>query len=175
MAAAPEPAEVEPCPEPPAHRLSVAELDRELDSRSELVRPEPPCRRRHGRAAGAVPARALRRAGGPWDAPRDGRSPHTAAVRGGRRLPPRPCQGGREAGPGLSAPGREGRRGRPGLVWASSYIVTRVAVAVIYINFSCFTVYRKKNQQPPKFCVVGALCSRYRVSNLISLSLQDPL
>lgn len=58
MAAALEPAEAEPCPEPPAHRLSVAELDRELDSRSELVRPEAP-RRRHGRAAGAVPARAL--------------------------------------------------------------------------------------------------------------------
>lgn len=58
MAAAPEPAEVEPCPEPPVHRLSVAELERELDSRSELVRPEPP-RRRHGRAAGAAPARAL--------------------------------------------------------------------------------------------------------------------
>uniref|UniRef100_A0A8D2MTR1 Vacuolar protein sorting-associated protein 8 homolog n=1 Tax=Zonotrichia albicollis TaxID=44394 RepID=A0A8D2MTR1_ZONAL len=37
MAAALEPAEAEPCPEPPAHRLSVAELDRELDSRSELI------------------------------------------------------------------------------------------------------------------------------------------
>ncbi|XP_048170161.1 vacuolar protein sorting-associated protein 8 homolog isoform X3 [Corvus hawaiiensis] len=37
MAAAPEPAEPEPCPEPPAHRLSVVELDRELDSRSELI------------------------------------------------------------------------------------------------------------------------------------------
>lgn len=34
-------AEAEPCPEPPAHRLSAAELDRELDSRSELVRREP--------------------------------------------------------------------------------------------------------------------------------------
>lgn len=52
MAAAPEPAEPDPCPEPPAHRLSVVELDRELDSRSELVRPEP-LRRRHGRAVGA--------------------------------------------------------------------------------------------------------------------------
>uniref|UniRef100_A0A8C3PPI1 Vacuolar protein sorting-associated protein 8 homolog n=1 Tax=Calidris pygmaea TaxID=425635 RepID=A0A8C3PPI1_9CHAR len=30
-------AEAEPFPEPPAHRLSVAELDRELDSRSELI------------------------------------------------------------------------------------------------------------------------------------------
>ncbi|NXF32652.1 VPS8 protein, partial [Nyctibius bracteatus] len=30
-------AEAEPCPEPPAHRLSAAELDRELDSRSELI------------------------------------------------------------------------------------------------------------------------------------------
>lgn len=39
MEAVPEPGvEPEPCPEPPAHRLSVAELDRELDSRSELVR-----------------------------------------------------------------------------------------------------------------------------------------
>ncbi|KAF4795304.1 Vacuolar protein sorting-associated protein 8 like protein [Turdus rufiventris] len=37
MAAAPEPAEVEPCPEPLVHRLSVAELERELDSRSELI------------------------------------------------------------------------------------------------------------------------------------------
>ncbi|RMC02230.1 hypothetical protein DUI87_21397 [Hirundo rustica rustica] len=37
MAAALEPAEAEPCPEPPAHRLSVAELDRELDSRCELI------------------------------------------------------------------------------------------------------------------------------------------
>lgn len=35
-----------PCPEPPAPRLSVAELDRELDSRSELVR-------RHFRAGAA--------------------------------------------------------------------------------------------------------------------------
>uniref|UniRef100_A0A8C3V9X6 Vacuolar protein sorting-associated protein 8 homolog n=1 Tax=Catharus ustulatus TaxID=91951 RepID=A0A8C3V9X6_CATUS len=37
MAAAPEPAEAEPCPEAPVHRLSVAELERELDSRSELI------------------------------------------------------------------------------------------------------------------------------------------
>ncbi|KAK2538657.1 Vps8 [Columba livia] len=38
MEAAPETGvEPEPCPEPPAHRLSVAELDRELDSRSELI------------------------------------------------------------------------------------------------------------------------------------------
>uniref|UniRef100_A0A803V914 VPS8 subunit of CORVET complex n=1 Tax=Ficedula albicollis TaxID=59894 RepID=A0A803V914_FICAL len=37
MAEAPEPAEPEPCPELPVHRLSVAELDRELDSRSELI------------------------------------------------------------------------------------------------------------------------------------------
>uniref|UniRef100_A0A8C5X511 Vacuolar protein sorting-associated protein 8 homolog n=1 Tax=Malurus cyaneus samueli TaxID=2593467 RepID=A0A8C5X511_9PASS len=37
MAAPPEPAGPEPCLEPPAHRLSVAELDRELDSRSELI------------------------------------------------------------------------------------------------------------------------------------------
>ncbi|XP_071423017.1 vacuolar protein sorting-associated protein 8 homolog [Pithys albifrons albifrons] len=37
MAAAPAGAEPEPSPEPPAHRLSVAELDRELDCRSELI------------------------------------------------------------------------------------------------------------------------------------------
>uniref|UniRef100_A0A8C6IZ79 Vacuolar protein sorting-associated protein 8 homolog n=1 Tax=Melopsittacus undulatus TaxID=13146 RepID=A0A8C6IZ79_MELUD len=30
-------AEADPCPEPPVHRLSVAELDRELDCRSELI------------------------------------------------------------------------------------------------------------------------------------------
>lgn len=42
--ACPAAAEADPCPEPPAHRLSAAELDRELDSRSELVRGEPlPC------------------------------------------------------------------------------------------------------------------------------------
>ncbi|NWW02149.1 VPS8 protein, partial [Oreocharis arfaki] len=37
MAAALEPAEPEPGPEPPAHRLSVVELDRDLDSRCELI------------------------------------------------------------------------------------------------------------------------------------------
>uniref|UniRef100_A0A672UJ15 Vacuolar protein sorting-associated protein 8 homolog n=1 Tax=Strigops habroptila TaxID=2489341 RepID=A0A672UJ15_STRHB len=35
--ACPAGAEPEPCPEPPVHRLSVAELDRELDCRSELI------------------------------------------------------------------------------------------------------------------------------------------
>ncbi|KAF1549037.1 hypothetical protein FQV10_0008744, partial [Eudyptes schlegeli] len=35
--ACPAGAEAEPCSEPPAHRLSAAELDRELDSRSELI------------------------------------------------------------------------------------------------------------------------------------------
>lgn len=95
MAAAFEPAEAEPCPEPPAHRLSVAELDRELDSRSELVRSEPP-RRRHGRAARAVPVRALP-AGprgplreGPWvpeTHAREGRTPHTDAREGGSAGP----------------------------------------------------------------------------------------
>lgn len=64
-------AEPEPCPELPAHRaLSVAELDRELDSRSELVRLgrgslqlPPGVKRRRGRGsvcAGARPAVAER-------------------------------------------------------------------------------------------------------------------
>lgn len=62
-----------PCPEPPAPRLSVAELDRELDSRSELVR-------RHFRAGAArlaprwdgraapSPLRPFRRDGWEWEA-----------------------------------------------------------------------------------------------------------
>lgn len=50
-----------PGPGPPAPRLSAAELDRELDSRSELVRPQP--------CGTAVPPRFLRPGPGPSPGP----------------------------------------------------------------------------------------------------------
>lgn len=84
-----------PGPGPPAPRLSAAELDRELDSRSELVRPQP--------CGTAVPPRFLR----PGPGPSPGPVPFPVPSRPRCPCPPlgqprgpaaRPSQGGGAAG-----------------------------------------------------------------------------
>lgn len=104
-----------PCPEPSASRLSAVELDRELDSRSELVR-------RHFRAGAAravpCPLRPVRRCGWRWGSGPCGRREGNASARTASRRAASSGAGiGRHgaARPALPCltPGRA-RRERPG-------------------------------------------------------------
>lgn len=127
-----------PCPEPPASRLSAAELDRELDSRSELVR-------RHFRAV--VPCPPLPSAPPPVGWVEVGKRSLRPSCRQRQRSYCEPASGGAgigrhwAAGPALPCltPGTAGRARRecPGRNVPSSHLAPIFPLCLKLFPVSC--------------------------------------